>query len=744
MDSKDLAKIDTWLEQLSMEISFSKEGDDRGQFPVRDLFANISEKAGADPAFSAMRDLGNQAAVYIEDMMIGGQKYNSESLAKLKGFLEELRHLRQFSGGGAAAVPATAPAPVPVPVPMAAAPTPVPAPEIPLEIVEVSAEEIPLTMNMESDAELLKEFINESKEHLQNVEQGILVLEENPTDENTLNSTFRAFHSFKGGSGFLNLIPINKLAHELESLLDLARTRQMQIDSSVINLILEGGDTLREFITIMEPMVLGAEPARTFTIRTSDLVRRVKEVIHAVKSGGTVPAAAPAPVVASVAAAPAPAPMTVEAPKPVAPKIEAKPAPAPTSAPVPAVAQKPAPAAAAATPSTGGAVVKIDTYKLDNLVDLVGELVIAQSQVSQDTDLKSITSLKLTRNVSQMARITKELQKTAMSLRMVPIRATFQKMQRLVRDLGAKQGKELALELFGEETEVDRTIAEEISDPLVHMVRNSCDHGIERPEDREAKGKPRLGTVRLKAYHQGGSIVIEVKDDGAGLNKDRIVAKAIERGLITPDAKMEDREIFMLIFEPGFSTAAVVTDISGRGVGMDVVKKNIEKLRGKVEIESVLGEGTTFFIFLPLTLAIIDGMLITVGGQKFIIPTLSVRESFRPTEAMLSSVHERGEMVNVRGHLMTMIRLADFFEVEARAKTPMEGIVVVVEDGHDVKAILVDDLIGKQEIVIKSLNEQFKSNRALSGAAILGDGTVGLILDVTAFSKSKHELSRAA
>jgi two-component system chemotaxis sensor kinase CheA len=744
MDSNDLSKLDQWIEQLHMEISFSKEGDDRGQFPIRDLFANIAEKAAKDPAYGALKALADSAAIYVEDLMIAGSKYTAESLGKIKKFYEEIRSMRESGGGGAAS---EVPAAVPTEAPEATASVSAPVEEAPAVVslpVEIpSAEEIPLELNMD-DLELLKEFINESKEHLQNVEQGILVLEENPSDEDTLNTTFRAFHSFKGGSGFLNLIPMNKLAHELESLLDLARTKQLVINSDVINLILTGADTLREMVTLLEPIVYKGEPNRPIIVATSALVGRVKAAIAAVKSGSGMPTnsepkpvSSSAPVAAPVVSAP-----VVEAPKPVA----AAPAPAPVATPVAVAPAKPAatPAAAKAPASQGeGSIVKIDTYKLDNLVDLVGELVIAQSQVSQDNDLRQITSLKLTRNVAQMARITKELQKTAMSLRMVPIRGTFQKMNRVVRDTAAKQGKEINLILAGEDTEVDRTISEELNDPLMHMIRNSCDHGIEMPDVREKRGKSRAGTVQLMAYHKGGSIVIEVRDDGGGLNKERILSKAIEKGLVSPEANLTDSEIFQLVFAPGFSTAEQITDISGRGVGMDVVKKNIEKLRGKIEIESTPGLGAVFYIYLPLTLAIIDGMMIMVGGQKFILPTLSVRESFRPIKEMLSTVHERGEMVNVRGHLLPLVRVAERFGVPSALENPFDGIVIVVESGHEVRALLVDDLIGKQEIVIKSLNEQFKSNKMLAGAAILGDGTVGLIIDVAAFVESNRH-ARAA
>ena len=390
-----------------------------------------------------------------------------------------------------------------------------------------------------------------------------------------------------------------------------------------------------------------------------------------------------------------------------------------------------------------GAVVKVDTLKLDSLVDLVGEMVIAQSLIAQDKDLASLQSQKLARNLAQLGRITNDLQRTAMSMRMVPIRATFQKMTRLVRDTVARIGKQAELVLEGEDTELDRTIVEEISDPLIHMVRNSVDHGIEMPDVRVANGKPASGTVVLRAFHRSGSIVIEIRDDGAGLNKERLVAKAIEKGIIKPGEQLSEKEIFNLIFAPGFSTAAVVTDISGRGVGMDVVRKNIDKLRGKIDITSTLGHGSVFTISLPLTLAIIDGLVVSVGGERYILPTLSVRESFRPTADMLSTVHERGEMVNVRGRLSPLLRLYEHFDVVPESKDPTESIIVMVEsDGAD-RCVQVDQLLGKQEVVIKNLGETFKRNPSLAGGAILGDGRVGLILDVNSLVKLKTEMHAA-
>jgi two-component system chemotaxis sensor kinase CheA len=387
-------------------------------------------------------------------------------------------------------------------------------------------------------------------------------------------------------------------------------------------------------------------------------------------------------------------------------------------------------------PSSG--FVKLDTAKLDNLVDIVGELVIAQSMVVQNPDVQKINSLQLVRCLRQLSRITTELQRNAMSLRMVPIRGMFHKMKRLVRDLAAQQNKQVQLLLEGEETELDRNIVEKLGDPLVHMIRNAVDHGLEFPAGRVATGKPQFGTISLSASHQRGGIVIRIQDDGRGLDRERILARAVERGLVNANPDMSESEIFSLIFLPGFSTAEKVTDLSGRGVGMDVVRRNIESLRGKIEIQSVLGEGSTFTILLPLTLAIIDGLLVGVGGDRYIIPTLSIRESFRPRPGMVSAVHEQGEVVSVRGRQTPVLRLGRYLGTSSRVVNPEDGIIVVVESGDSARGLLVDELLGKQEVVIKSLGGIFEQQNLMAGGAVLGDGWVGLILDVDTLVKKPY------
>ena len=600
----------------------------------------------------------------------------------------------------------------------------------------VLAEEPSITINLDTDSELLREFVAEGLEHLQNIEQGVLILETRPTDAETLNSIFRAFHTFKGGAGFLNLAAIKELAHESESLLDAARQHRLQVTSEIINLILAAADALKQFMVELTAQQAGKGAGEPIVVPTLNVRSRLRAATPG-SSAAIPPGRAELPLRPDIGAAQQRRPTDAAAPPPAPlPPIASSP-PVVARAAVPPAKATPAERPKAPAPAGSGAAgfIKVDTIKLDGLIDQVGELMIAQSMVVQDPGVRDLQSQQLTRNLAQLRRITNELQRTSMSLRMVPIRGAFQKMIRLVRDTAALQKKQVQLLLNGEDTEMDRNIVEEIADPLIHMIRNSVDHGIELPADRVAKGKRPEGTIHLRAFHKGGSIVIQIEDDGAGLNKDRIVAKALEKGMIKPGEQISESEIFNLIFAPGFSTAQKVTEISGRGVGMDVVQRNIEKLRGKVEIGSVLGQGSTFTIYLPLTLAIIDGLIVSTGSQRYILPTLSVRESFRPKPSMISTLYERGEMVNVRGRLTPLLRLYQLFNTRPKTTDPSSAIVIVLESGQDTRCLMVDELIGKQEVVIKSLGESFKANRALAGAAILGDGRVGLILDVDSLVK---------
>ena len=646
-------KISKLTAQLSVEIAGARADDPSGQFPILDLIGNLRD-AAAKANRQELEKLCGAAWERLVQIVESGKPFLTNDILWLNDLLTRVSAL---AGEVLGCPPPAAPtASVSAPPKTETSPP-----------AEMLAETPPIELNLADDAELLREFINESRAHLDNIEQGVLVLENNPQNTETLNTVFRAFHTFKGGAGFLNLIPINRLAHVLESLLDLARQGKLVIDGGVIELILRGRDVLKKFVDAID----GQRPAAALA--------DAKEISK------TETAAAPA----------------------------------------------------AEMPEAGGAsqqssIVKVDTGKLDGLLDLVGEMVIAQSLVSQHLAGITAVSQQFTRDVAQLNRITKDLQRVSMSLRMVPIRGIFQKMSRVVRDIGAKHNKKVQLVTSGEDTELDRGVVDELNDPLLHMIRNSMDHGIESAEKRAAAGKPAQGTLHLRAYHQGGNIIVEIEDDGAGLSRERILKKAIERGLATADDKLSDEEVCKFIFAAGFSTAEKITDLSGRGVGLDVVRRNIERLRGRVEIESKFGSGTKFKISLPLTLAIIDGFIVRVGEERFIIPTLSVRESFRPVAGMVSRIQNKAEVVNVRGRLIPLLRLGEAFGQGGPADVT-DGIAVVVESGANVRCLLVDALLHKQEVVIKNLNEMMvHKNRMLAGAAILGDGRVGLILDVSA------------
>ena len=737
---EELEKIERLIEQASTEIVLSEPGTDRSQFPLCNLLSSIASKA-TENGLESLEQAASRALEIVEGLLFSSTPYDASHLDILNELAAAFtRYLRDpeltFEEPSSLASASTPTATTTAP----AKPSAIDEDALQKEAAPSAAaaqdfDEV-ATLPHDADTELLTDFVVEALEHIDAIEQGVLTLEENPDDTETISAIFRGFHTIKGGSGFLSIIPVNRLAHNLENLLDLIRSGRTAASKEMIEVILEGADIFRNYLTELRRLVVHGTPAVPIHVPCVSLLTTVTRLLAEIE-GTAPPEVAPAITTAANDTLPFPAEAT-----PLAPARTSAPASAPGSTST--TAANNAAAAGKASARAAAGMIKVDTSKFDSLMDLVGELVIAQSLVAQDPAMRDLESRNLLRNLSQLARITNELQKTAMSLRMVPIKNTFQKMNRLVRDTAAACGKQIELVLQGEDTEMDRTIVEELADPLLHMVRNSVDHGIESPEVRAAAGKPRQGRLILGASHAGGNILIEITDDGAGIRTDKVLAKAIERGIVEPGTQLPPQEIFGLIFEPGFSTADQVTDLSGRGVGMDVVKRNISRLRGKIEIESTVGSGTSFKIYLPLTLAIIDGLLVSIGNQRYILPTLSVRESFRPTKGMISTVHGKGEMVNVRGKLCPLLRLYDLFGVTPRSKDATDSMVVVVESAHEERCILVDDLLGQQEVVIKSLGETFKNNRLLAGAAILGDGCVGLILDPRALVQINEGRARAA
>ncbi|HLJ51562.1 MAG TPA: chemotaxis protein CheA [Bryobacteraceae bacterium] len=552
-----------------------------------------------------------------------------------------------------------------------------------------------------ADPELLAEFIAESREYLNTVESQTLTLEQDPRNTDSVHAIFRGFHTIKGLAGFLELKPLEELAHEIETVLDLARNANLAVTSAVIDRILESKDFLVSWITALQRSLdTGAPPSGP---NPQSLIAGIRALV-------TAPAAESTAGLQELSSA----------------VQEAAPPPAMSPAPEPAADSGARPAEETRKDTS---IVRINTTKLDHLVDMVGELVITQSLVRHDPELGMQNKPRLSRNIMQLARITDDVQRTAMSMRMVPVAQLFQKMSRLVRDLSKKTGKPVEIALSGENTELDRNIVEQLADPLMHMLRNALDHGIENSAERAAAGKNPTASISLKAGHEAGHIVVEVGDDGRGLDREKILAKGIGRGLVAPGAQLLDAEVYDLIFQPGFSTAEQVTAVSGRGVGMDVVRKNVQKLRGRVDIHSVPGKGTTFFVRVPLTLAIIDALLAGVGVERYVIPIYTVREMLRPTPDMISTVQGRAEMALIRGSLLPIIRLHRKFHVQPRSEDPCESLLIVSESGGRRFCLMVDELIGKQEVVIKSLGEKFQHVQGVAGAAILGDGRIGLILD---------------
>ncbi|MBU4010090.1 MAG: chemotaxis protein CheA [Proteobacteria bacterium] len=588
----------------------------------------------------------------------------------------------------------------------------------------------PVKINDE-DREIISDFVVESLDNLASIEVKLMDLEQDPGDAETINAIFRPFHTVKGVSGFLNFNKINKFAHTVENLLDKARNGEVTINGEIIDVILESVDILKTMIenvrSSLDSGMLseGNEDTGSIMLRIEELISptskdKKKRLGEMLISSGTV-------TEADINEA-----LEIQQKKPEMKlgQILVEHEKVKTKAVVSSLReQKRADAIETLQ-------VKVDTVKLDNIVDMVGELAIAQSMLRQHEAVLNNKDRKLIQITNQLNLITSSLQNTAMSMRMIPIKNTFQKMLRLVRDLARKAGKEIQLVTSGEETEIDRNLIEEIYEPMVHMIRNSIDHGLELATERIAKNKPAQGTVYLKAYHKGGNIVIEIGDDGRGLNRERIVSKALQSGLIKEGEKLTDAEIDNLIFHPGFSTAEKVTEISGRGVGTDVVKSKVEKLRGRVDVRSFADKGATFYIRLPLTLAIVDGMIVKVANERFIIPTLNIQESFRPQKKEYFTVKGEGEVIKVRNSLIPLIRLDRLLGLNTESTSgqpkaePWEKLVVVVENQEKKKCLLVDELINREEVVIKSMGGWLKDIKGIAGSVIMGDGRVGLILDI--------------
>lgn len=587
-----------------------------------------------------------------------------------------------------------------------------------------------------SDPELLKEFVAESRDRIAQAEAAILVLEAHPDDSEPINLVLRAFHTIKGGSGLLGLTPVQALAHHAESLLIRSRDGEIRMIGQNIDLALHACDALKFMIDGLETTGPGHAPPAPANL--DELVEALSE--HERSRTDTQPNGTPAcslGVATSSANAPRENtdPADVEQREPlVADVLGARPsAESDERAASPGSQQSPWQTVLAAEAS-----VRVNTKRLDHLVNLIGELVIAQSIVVQDSKMVEANHARLARSVSHAGKIVRQLQDLAMSLRMVPLKGTFQKMARLVRDLAHKSGKTIQFHATGEDTEIDRNMVEVLDDPLAHMIRNAVDHGIEPAAERATRGKHRTGALQLRAYHAAGNVVIELEDDGKGLDRDKIFQKAVQRGLVEAGRDMPDNEIEVLVFHPGLSTADKVTNVSGRGVGLDVVKRNIESLRGRIELTTRPGEGTKFTLRLPLTMAIIDAMLVRVGEQQYLLPTIAIQRSFRPEPGAVSTVTGRGEMVMLHGRLHPLFRLHKLFNIEGAVSDPHQAMVIVLEGVGKRCALMVDEILGQQQAVVKSLGKALANIPGVAGGAILGDGRVGFILDTVDLMRLAH------
>lgn len=586
-------------------------------------------------------------------------------------------------------------------------------------------------------------FFDESDEHLQEMERILLEIDVSAPDDEELNSIFRAAHSIKGGSGIFGFDALTRLTHVMENLLDQARKHLMPLTTESVDLLLSSTDVLKE--------TLEAYKAGTDT-PDDNISARIAELETVLGSGSqgensrqaSQTAASPEsvddgegfdfgffddeeefPVVAE-SADDTPSANTTD----VTADAKAAEQPEPATA---AVAVKPK-VPAKAPPAKENASIRVDTTKIDGLVNLVGELVITQSMLSMvGSEVDGQASDRLQHAITELQRNTREIQESVMSMRMLPVNMTFSRFPRVVRDLSKKLGKQVNLVMEGEHTEIDKSLIEKLVDPLTHLVRNSIDHGVESPEVRKAAGKPEAGTVTLSAEQKGGNIVIGITDDGAGLNRERILDKARQNGLPFSD-DMPDSDVWNLIFEPGFSTAAEVTDVSGRGVGMDVVRRNIESIGGRIEIVSKTGEGSGFYIQLPLTLAILDGMCVKVGSRIFVIPLLNIIESFQPKPNELKNIRNE-KLLWIREQYWPMVALHQMMDIDDAVTSATQGIVVLVESSKKRYGIQVDSILGQQQVVIKSLERHYRKIPGLAGATIMGDGTVAMILDADAVAE---------
>jgi two-component system, chemotaxis family, sensor kinase CheA len=588
------------------------------------------------------------------------------------------------------------------------------------------------------EQELKISFLDEALQSASEVENCFLELEHNPNDDENINRIFRHVHNLKGSARAVGFEEFAAFTHQFENFILKVKSKEINPNSTVVSILLKGNDQI-----IL--MINGLKSDMSARFGFSELIEEMKnyneskaseEIIEALAEKFSNPTDALSSLSpeefleihereeyekTSVAAALQNAPDIVLHKAPAA---------------VPTVAQN---------KSTGEETLRVGLSKIEMLINSIGEMVILQGVLRETVN--DSENLLLKKTVHQLRKVGKEIQDISMSLRMVAIKPTFQKMQRIVRDTSQALNKEIHLELIGEETEIDKTVLEKINDPLVHLIRNAVDHGIEPIEKRIAANKSKQGSIKLSAMNLAGKMIVEIKDDGGGMDPERLKKKAIEKGLIKHDNNLSDKDAFKLIFAPGFSTAEKVTDVSGRGVGMDVVRTNISELGGDIQIDSIIGKGTTFKIVLPLTLAIVEAMVVTYSGNKFVLPLSQMLESLSPSKEMIQNNMDLGETLMLRGENLPMIRIGDFFGIKSSIRSE-KMIAMVVSVGQSSVALLVDDILGQFEVVVKKLSPELEGIKGVSGTTILGDGKPALIIDpielvkrktISGFTLSKNE-----
>lgn len=604
------------------------------------------------------------------------------------------------------------------------------------------------------ERELKIGFLDEAGQSIADTEQCFLALETDPSNTETLNKIFRLAHNLKGSSKAVGFDQMGALTHEFETFILKIKNGELQASPAVTNLLLKCNDFIGKMISSLK-----SDLATNFEI--DPLIEELKGAANlSAEPAATEPSGEPENTevvsVESMSVEPEINPLENSDPTPevkleVVSELAQQPAAVTPVAPVvseaPAKSASPAPPSSGSKPSGGGkpAVaeesIRVNVSKVESLLNFIGEMVILQSVIKEQA-LKT-ESVILKKTLHQLEKVTKEIQDISMSLRMVPVKPTFQKMQRIVRDTAQSLGKDVFIELRGEDTELDKTVLEKINDPLVHLIRNSVDHGIEKAEIRQQRGKPTRGTVVLAAYQKSGKLFIDVIDDGGGLDAEKLTKKAVEKGLLKADQKLTEEQAFQLIFAPGFSTKEVVTDVSGRGVGMDVVRTNILDLSGEIHIHSKLGQGTTFQIILPLTLAIIDGMTLTYGMDRYVIPFSHVFETLRPTQKDIQINTALGQTLMLRGENMPIFRLGDFFGKKSDSKLE-NMIAMVIRTSARPFALLVDDILGLSQVVVKQLGPELQGFKGISGCTILGDGKPALILEPSELIKRKLSVTMPA